>query len=168
LVRGRTSCASKKNKRGRIVEKSSSIAQEEGAQKNYVPPFGGILAPPSYYDGVPMQAWGSGAAMPPPNFAVPNVAFVEPYAHLPQPQQSVAKTIYPKSPRRNGTSRAALLCFPMMARRCVLSRGESAPSRREAKFFPILPFSSGFLLFWFGFLPERLRHGARLGSPSGL
>jgi hypothetical protein len=37
-----------------------------------------------------MQAWGSGAAMPPPNFAVPNVAFAEPYAHLPQPQQNVA------------------------------------------------------------------------------
>jgi hypothetical protein len=33
---------------------------------------------------------GDGAAMPPPNFAVPNVAFAEPYAHLPQPQQSVA------------------------------------------------------------------------------
>jgi hypothetical protein len=25
----------------------------------------------------------------PTNFAVPNVAFVEPYAHLPQPQQNV-------------------------------------------------------------------------------
>jgi hypothetical protein len=37
-----------------------------------------------------MQAWGCGAAMPPPNFAVPNVAFAEPYAHLPQPQQNVA------------------------------------------------------------------------------
>jgi hypothetical protein len=37
-----------------------------------------------------MQAWGSGAAIPPPNFAVPNAAFAEPYAHLPQPQQSVA------------------------------------------------------------------------------
>jgi hypothetical protein len=37
-----------------------------------------------------MQAWGSGAAMPPPNFVVPNIAFAEPYAHLPQPQQSVA------------------------------------------------------------------------------
>jgi hypothetical protein len=37
-----------------------------------------------------MQAWGSGAAMPPPNSMVPNIAFVEPYAHLPQPQQSVA------------------------------------------------------------------------------
>jgi hypothetical protein len=37
-----------------------------------------------------MQAWGSVAAMPPPNFAVPNVAFAEPYAHLPQPQQNVA------------------------------------------------------------------------------
>jgi hypothetical protein len=37
-----------------------------------------------------MQAWVSGAAMPPPNFAVPNVSFTEPYAHLPQPQQNVA------------------------------------------------------------------------------
>jgi hypothetical protein len=37
-----------------------------------------------------MQAWGSGAAMPPPNFAVPNVDFAEPYAHLSQPQQNVA------------------------------------------------------------------------------
>jgi hypothetical protein len=55
-----------------------------------VAPFGGILVPPSYYGDVPMQAWGSGAAMPPPNFAVPNVAFAEPYAHLSQPQQSVA------------------------------------------------------------------------------
>jgi hypothetical protein len=55
-----------------------------------MPPFGEIPAPPSYYGGVPMQAWGSGAAIPPPNFAVPNVAFAEPYAHLPQPQQNVA------------------------------------------------------------------------------
>jgi hypothetical protein len=37
-----------------------------------------------------MQAWGSGAAMPPPNFVVPNVAFAEQYAHLPQPHQGVA------------------------------------------------------------------------------
>jgi hypothetical protein len=51
---------------------------------------GGIPVPPSYYGDVPMQAWRSGAAMPPPNFAVPNVAFAEPHAHLPQPQQSVA------------------------------------------------------------------------------
>jgi cob(I)alamin adenosyltransferase len=28
--------------------------------------------------------------MPPPNFAVPNIDFAEPYAHLPQPQQNVA------------------------------------------------------------------------------
>jgi hypothetical protein len=34
------------------------MAQEGGAQQNYVPPFGGIPAPPSYYGGVPMQAWG--------------------------------------------------------------------------------------------------------------
>jgi hypothetical protein len=66
------------------------MAQEGGAQQNYVPPFGGILTPPSYYGGVPMQAWGSGAAIPPPIFAVPNIAFAEPYAHLPQPQRSVA------------------------------------------------------------------------------
>jgi hypothetical protein len=37
-----------------------------------------------------MQAWGSGAAIPPPNFAVPNVAFAEPFAHLPQPQKNVS------------------------------------------------------------------------------
>jgi hypothetical protein len=37
-----------------------------------------------------MQVWGSGAAMLPPNFVVPNIAFAEPYAHFPQPQQSVA------------------------------------------------------------------------------
>jgi hypothetical protein len=66
------------------------MAQEEGAQQNFVPPFGGTPAPPSYYGGVPMQAWGSGAAIPPPNFAVPNVDFAEPYAHLHQPQQNVA------------------------------------------------------------------------------
>jgi hypothetical protein len=80
----------KKNKIGRIVEESSSTAQEEGAQQNYVPPFGGIPVLSSYYGGVPMQSWGSGAAMPPQNFAVSDVAFAEPYAHLPQPQQSVA------------------------------------------------------------------------------
>jgi hypothetical protein len=55
------------------------MAQEGGAQQSY----GGTQAPPSYYGDVPMQAWGSGAAMPPPNFALPNVAFSEPYAHLP-------------------------------------------------------------------------------------
>jgi hypothetical protein len=80
----------KKNKRRRIIGEGSSTDQEGSAQQNYVPPFGGIPALPSYYGGVPMQAWGSGAAMPPPIFAVPNVAFAEPYAHLPQPQQSVA------------------------------------------------------------------------------
>jgi hypothetical protein len=51
--------------------------------------IGGILTPLSYYGDVPMQAWGSGTAMPLPNFAVPNIAFAEQYAHLPQPQQSV-------------------------------------------------------------------------------
>jgi hypothetical protein len=71
-------CQRRKNKRGRIIGEGSSTAQEGGAQHNYVPPFGGIPAPPSYYGGVPMQAWGSGAAIPPPNFAVPNVAFTEP------------------------------------------------------------------------------------------
>jgi hypothetical protein len=55
-----------------------------------VPPFGGIQAPPRYYGDVPMQARGSGAAIPPPNFVVPNVTFAEPYAHLPQPQHNVA------------------------------------------------------------------------------
>jgi hypothetical protein len=59
------------------------MAQEESAQQTYVPPFGGIPLPPSYYGGVPMQAWGSGVAIPPPSFAVPNVAFAKRYAHLP-------------------------------------------------------------------------------------
>jgi hypothetical protein len=77
----------KKNKRGRVIGEGSSMAQEVGAQQNYVPPFGGIPAPPSYYGGVPMQAWGSGVAIPPPNFAVPNVAFAKPYAHIPQHQK---------------------------------------------------------------------------------
>jgi hypothetical protein len=80
----------RKNKRGRIVEEGSSSAQEGGAQQNYVPPYGGILTPPSYYGGPPMQTWGSGAAMPPPNYVVPNVTFAKPYAQFPQPQQSVA------------------------------------------------------------------------------
>jgi hypothetical protein len=53
----------KKNKRGRIIEEGSCAAQEGGAQQNYVPPFGGIPAPPSYYGGAPMQTWGSGAAI---------------------------------------------------------------------------------------------------------
>jgi hypothetical protein len=64
-----------KNKRGRIVE--------EGAQQNYVPPYGGIPTPPSYYGEPPMQAWGSGAAMPPKNYVAPNITFAEPYAQSP-------------------------------------------------------------------------------------
>jgi hypothetical protein len=36
----------RKNKRGRIVEEGSSSAQEEGAQQNYVQPYGGIPTPP--------------------------------------------------------------------------------------------------------------------------
>jgi hypothetical protein len=47
--------------------------------------------PPRHYRGVPMQAWGSGATMPPPTqLMVPNIAFAGQCAHLPQPQQSVA------------------------------------------------------------------------------
>jgi hypothetical protein len=80
----------KKNRGGMIIEESSFATQEGGAQQNYVPPFGGIRTPSSYYGGASMQAWGSGAAMPLPNFVVPNVAFAEPYAHFSQPQQSVA------------------------------------------------------------------------------
>jgi hypothetical protein len=80
----------KKNKRGRIIEEGSSSAQEGGAQQNYVPPFGGIPTPPSYYGGPPMQAWGSGAAMRPQNYVMPNVTFAEPYTQYPQPQQSMA------------------------------------------------------------------------------
>jgi hypothetical protein len=55
----------RKNKRGRIVEEGSSSAQEGGAQQNYVPPYGGIPTPPSYYGGPPMQA--SGVVHPCPN-----------------------------------------------------------------------------------------------------
>jgi hypothetical protein len=72
------------------VEEGSSSAQEGDAQQNYVPPYGGTPTLPSYYGGPPMQAWGSGAAMPPQNYVVPNVTFAEPYAQFPQPQQSVA------------------------------------------------------------------------------
>jgi hypothetical protein len=50
--------SAKKNKRGRIVEEGSSSAQAGGAQPNYVPPFGGISTPPSYYGGPQVQAWG--------------------------------------------------------------------------------------------------------------
>jgi hypothetical protein len=80
----------RKNKRGRIIEEGSSSAQEGGAQQNYVPPFGGIPTPPSYYRGPTMQAWGSGPAMPPQNYVVPNVTFAEPYTKYPQPQESMA------------------------------------------------------------------------------
>jgi hypothetical protein len=41
-------------------------------------------------DAVELLRWCTNASIPPPNFAVPNVAFAEPYAHLPQPQQNVA------------------------------------------------------------------------------
>jgi hypothetical protein len=75
--------SARKNKRGRIVEEGSSSAQEGGAQQNYVLPYGGIPTPPSYYEGPPMQAWGSTAAMPPQNYVVPNVTFAEPYAQYP-------------------------------------------------------------------------------------
>jgi hypothetical protein len=71
----------KKNKRGRIVEGSSSV-QAGGAQPNYVPPFGGIPTPPSYYRGPQMQAWGGGP-VPPQNYMVPNVTFAEPYTQHP-------------------------------------------------------------------------------------
>jgi hypothetical protein len=75
--------SAKKNKRGRIVEEGSSSAQAGGAQPNYVPPFGGIPTPPNYYGGPTMQARGSGPAMPPQNYVVPNVTFAEPYAQYP-------------------------------------------------------------------------------------
>jgi hypothetical protein len=80
----------KKNKRGRIVDEGSSSAQAGGAQPNYVPPFGGIPTPLNYCGGPIMRAWGSGPAMPPQNYVVPNVTFAEPYTQYPQPQQSMA------------------------------------------------------------------------------
>jgi hypothetical protein len=104
----------KKNKRGRIIQEGSSAAQEGGAQQNYVAPYGGIPPPPSYYGGAPMQAWGSGAAMRPPNFAVPNAAFAEPYAHFPQPQQSVAIIgAYAAKNMQNVTAICHTLKFPI-------------------------------------------------------
>jgi hypothetical protein len=54
--------------RGRIIGESFSTTKEGGVQQNYVPQFGGIPALPSYYGDVPMQAWGSGAAMPSTKF----------------------------------------------------------------------------------------------------
>jgi hypothetical protein len=82
--------SAKKNKRGRIVKEGSSSAQAGGAQPNYVPPFGGIPTPPSYYGGPQTQALGGGAPVPPPKYVVPNVTFAEPYVQYPQPQQSMA------------------------------------------------------------------------------
>jgi hypothetical protein len=79
----------KKNKRGRIVEEGSSSAQVVGAQPNYVPPFGGIPTPPSYYGGPQVQAWGGGAPVPPQNYVVPNVTITEHYTQYPQSQQSM-------------------------------------------------------------------------------
>jgi hypothetical protein len=73
----------KKNKRGRIIEEGSYSAQEDGAQQNYVPPFGKIPTPPSYYGGPTTQAWGSGPAIPPQNYVVPNITFAEPYTQYP-------------------------------------------------------------------------------------
>jgi hypothetical protein len=68
--------------------------QAGGAQPNYVPPFGGIPTPPNsysakYYGGPQVQAWGSGALVPPQNYVVPNVTFAEPYTQHLQPQQSM-------------------------------------------------------------------------------
>jgi hypothetical protein len=54
-----------------------------------------------------MQAWGSDVAIPPYNFAVPNVAFAESYTDLPQPQQSV--TIIGGYAARNMQNIAAIL-----------------------------------------------------------
>jgi hypothetical protein len=88
LVRGRTSCADEEIKEKDYRRRIFHGPRRRCATK-LCATIWGIPAPPSYYGVVPMQAWGSGAAMPPP-FAVPNVAFAEPFAHLPQPQQNVA------------------------------------------------------------------------------
>jgi hypothetical protein len=48
----------RKNERRRIVEEGSSSAQEGDAQQNYVPPYGGIPTPPSYYGGPPIKHGG--------------------------------------------------------------------------------------------------------------
>jgi hypothetical protein len=74
----------RRNKKGRIVVEGSSSAQEGGAQQNYVPPYREIPTLPSYYGGPPMQAWGSGAAMPPQNYVVPNLTFGSPMHNFPK------------------------------------------------------------------------------------
>jgi hypothetical protein len=68
LDRGRTYYAGEeKNKRGRIIGEGSFTAQEGGAQQNYVPPFGGIPASPSYYGSVPCKH-GGGCSHTPTKF----------------------------------------------------------------------------------------------------
>jgi hypothetical protein len=65
------------------------MAQEGGAQQNYEPLFGGVRR--HQVTTVVYQSKHGGVVQPcPHHFAVPNVAFAEPYAHLPQPQQNVA------------------------------------------------------------------------------
>jgi hypothetical protein len=58
LVRGRTSCAGEEEQERKDYRKRFFRSPREGAPQNYVPSFGGIPAPPRYYGGVPMQAWG--------------------------------------------------------------------------------------------------------------
>jgi hypothetical protein len=91
LVRGRTSCVGKeKNKRGRIIGEGSSTAQEGGAQQKWCATIwrnSGAAKLLRWCANASMGEWCSHA---PTNFEVPNVAFAETYAHLSQPQQSVA------------------------------------------------------------------------------
>jgi hypothetical protein len=80
----------RKNKRGRIVEEGSSAAQEGGAQQimcHHMEEFQCRQVTTVVHQ---CKHGGSGAVMPPLNYVVPNIAFAEPYAQFPQPQQSVA------------------------------------------------------------------------------
>jgi hypothetical protein len=90
LVRGRTSCAGeeKKLKEEELQEKILPRPKKEVRNKmmcHHLEEFRRRRVTTVMYQ---CKHGGSGAAMPPPPFAVPNVAFADPFAHLPQPQQS--------------------------------------------------------------------------------
>jgi hypothetical protein len=81
---------SKKNKRERIIGEGTSTTQEGSAQQKLCATIwrnSGTVELLRWCTNASMGEWCSHA---PTNFAVPSVAFAEPYAHLPQPQQNVA------------------------------------------------------------------------------
>jgi hypothetical protein len=82
--------AKKKNKRGRIIGEGSPWHKKKVPNKimcHHLEEF-----PHRRVTTVVYQCKHGGVVQPypPPNFVVPNIAFAEPYAHLPQPQHSVS------------------------------------------------------------------------------